>query len=777
MFNRWKRLGAVIKQVPYLKFFFAMILIVMGTQAYAAVLLTRHVREAVVSNQGVRFLKPMSVKQRLRLDVVMPLRDHDGLKIFLQKLYDPSSPSYRKFLKVEEFTAKFGPTQEDYDTVINFAKRNGFKVVGGSRNGMDIQIEGSVATIESAFHLTMGMYQDIKKNRTFYAPDREPTVDLSFQLWHISGLDNYSIPHPLFKRRPPTTPRIANTGSGPSNSFLGSDMKAAYYGGTGPNALTGAGQNLGLFEFVGTDLTDLQTYYKNIGQTNTVPVTLLSTDGTSTSCTAPSCDDTEQTLDMTQALGMAPGLASLVMYVGNTDTAILSSMTSHSPLPTTIGCSWGWKPADPNTLNPYFEKMAAQGQTFFAAAGDSSNWSSTNEAWPADSPYVVSVGGTDLTTTGAGGAWASETTWSDTGGGISPDNIAIPAWQQLSGVINSRNKGSTTLRNGPDVAANANFTFYVCANQTTCSANEYGGTSFAAPMWAGYVALANQQAIANGKSALGFINPAIYSIGVSSSYNTGFHDITSGESGIYSAVVGYDLVTGWGSMNGAALINALAGSTTCTEANPTVSISPASQQSSAGGTLSYKVTVTDNDSTACNASSFNLAATVPNGFTGLLSQNSLNLSPGTSGAASIQVTSGTSTASGNYSFSVNAVNAAASSYSGTGSATYVVNPPQSQLSLTVSPQNATFTYNSQQYATFQFTLMNGHNTVLNNPVALTVQGPDFSWNVSLNTGSNGVAQYNLFLNTSVPVGTYKITATATYNGNSVSGQGGFVIQE
>ena len=147
-------------------------------------------------------------------------------------------------------------------------------------------------------------------------------------------------------------------------------MRAAYYGGT---ALTGAGQNLGLFEFDGTDLADLTTYFTNVKQTNNVPITLLSTDGTSTSCVyiraGGSCDDTEQTLDMTQALGMAPGLASLVMYVGSTDTAIISAMTTHSPLPTTIGCSWGWTPADPTTLDPYFEKMAAQGQNFLRRLG------------------------------------------------------------------------------------------------------------------------------------------------------------------------------------------------------------------------------------------------------------------------------------------------------------------------------------------------------------------------------------------------------------------------
>src|ERR1700685_1046256 len=260
---------------------------------------------------------------------------------------------------------------------------------------------------------------------------------------------------------------------------------------------------------------------------------------------------------------MAPGLASLVMYVGSTDTAIIGSMTTHSPLPTTIGCSWGWTPADPSTLDPYFEQMAAQGQNFFAASGDSSTWSKRNEAWPADDANVVSVGGTDLETESAAGPWKSETAWSDSGGGISPDKIAIPAWQQISGVINSSNKGSTTLRNGPDVSANANFTYYTCADQTSCLANEYGGTSFATPMWADYIALVNQQLANNGDSTIGFINPTIYAENESggaltSAYTTDFHDITSGTSGSYSAVTGYDLVTGWGSPNGTGLINALA---------------------------------------------------------------------------------------------------------------------------------------------------------------------------------------------------------------------------
>jgi subtilase family serine protease len=526
-----------------------------GLQAQS--MLTHHVREVVRTGEA-QSVGRLAASQMMNLDIVLPLRDQAGLEMLLSKIYDPSSSSYRHFLTVPEFTAKFGPTQEDYDAVVQFAKRNGFAVTGGTRDGMEVQVRGSVSAVEAAFHVQMRTYQHPTEGRTFYGPASEPTTDLPFDLWHVSGMDNYSLPHPMLEKKsdyaaahgitPEEVVTHATTGSGPSASFLGSDMRAAYYGGT---ALTGAGQNLGLFEYEGTDLADLTTYFKNVGQTNNVPVTLLSTDGTSTACVdtraGGKCDDTEQTLDMTQAIGMAPGLSSLVVYVGSVDTAIISAMTTHSPLPTTIGCSWGWTPADPSTLDPYFEKMAAQGQNFFAASGDSSTWSKRNEAWPADDSYVVSVGGTDLVTASAGGPWKSETAWVDSGGGISPDKVAIPSWQKLSGVINSTNKGSTTYRNGPDVSANANFSFYTCSDQTTCLANEYGGTSFAAPMWAGYIALVNQALVSQGKATIGFLNTTIYAENVTSTYGTDFHDITSGKSGSYSAVTGYDLVTGWGS--------------------------------------------------------------------------------------------------------------------------------------------------------------------------------------------------------------------------------------
>jgi|HubBroStandDraft_1064217.scaffolds.fasta_scaffold00097_8 subtilase family serine protease len=622
-------------------------------------LLTRHVREAVVNGQA-QLVGRLPATQTLRFDIVLPLRDRAGLQSFVQEVQDPASPSYHQFLTPQEFTARFGASQEDWDALVAFAQASGFEIISGTREERDLRLTGTVANIEKAFHVNMGTYHDLSEDRTFFAVDREPTVDLPFQIWHITGLDNDSKPHPMYVKKsdyakahgidPDKVVSHATTGSGPSASFLGSDMRAAYYGGT---ALTGTGQNIALFEFAGTDLADLTTYYKNAGQTEPYTPTLISTGGYATSCVdsgSKACDDTEQTLDMTQAMGMAPGSTMLYMYVcgdvlasgsGNiSDTACISAMvsTTAAPLSKQISCSWGWTPADPSTLDPYFEQMASQGQNFFAASGDSSAWSASNEAWPADDANIVSVGGTDLTTSSAAGPWKSETAWADSGGGISPDSIPIPSWQQLSGVITSSNKGSTTLRNGPDVSANANFTFYVCADQTTCTANDYGGTSFATPMWAGYLALANQQAGANGDT-IGFINPILYPAALTSSYGTYFHDITSGSCGTYSGITGYDLCSGWGSPNTTGIINLLAPSSSTPSF--TLSASPSSLSVTQGNSGTSTITVAD---AGGFTGSVTLAASgLPSGVTAAFGTNPTTGTSVLTLTASSTATTGTST--------------------------------------------------------------------------------------------------------------------------------------
>jgi subtilase family serine protease len=684
--------GVAVLRGMYAVLGLAVLLFVMEGQAQAQAPLTRHVRE-VTAKGLAKSAGRLPATQSMRLVLVLPLRNQADLDDFLKNLYDPSSASFRQFLTVEEFTLKFGPSQQDYEEVIHFAETNSLKVVGTSRNRLNVDVVGTVGDIERALHLNMGLYQHPTENRTYYAPDREPMPNLSVRLWHIAGLDNYSIPHPAGLHRNLNLKPNATTGSGPSASFLGSDMRAAYYGGT---ALTGSGQSLGLLEYYGTDLSDLNTYFQNAGQTNHVPITLLSTDGTSTSCVYPICDDTEQTLDMTQALGMAPGLSSLVMYVGSSDAAIFNAMATANPLNGQLSSSWTWSPADPSTDNPYFQEFAAQGQNLFQASGDGGAWTSSSAIYPADDVYVTSVGGTDLTTSSAGGPWSSETAWADGGGGISPDRYGIPSWQTAA--ASGCSSCSKTLRNGPDVSANANFTFYVCADQTGCTANSYGGTSFAAPMWAGYLALVNQQAVANGDSRLGFINPALYQLGLGSGYSTDFHDVTSGSNG-YSATTGYDLATGWGSPNGTGLINALApGSTT---PNFTISASPSSvsvvQGSNGTSTIATAISGGFNSSVSLSA------AGQPTGVT--VSFNPTSIAAPGSGSSTMTMTVASTTATGTYPITVTGTGGGITQ---TATVTLTVTTVASgNFTLSASPNSLSITRSAHGTTTITITPSNG----------------------------------------------------------------------
>ncbi len=517
-----------------------------------APLITKHIYDEVLSGQA-SLIERLPASQSLQLNIVLPLPNEAELDELLEQIYDPGSPMYHQFLSVEEFTERFGPSQADYNAVISFAEKNGLTVTGTSPNRMVVDVEGRVVDIEKAFHVIMNNYQHPTENRVFYSPDREPTVDLGVTLWRVAGLDNFSKPRPANLVKNATANSARATGSGPSGYFIGSDMRTAYYGGT---ALTGSGQSVGLVEFAGYNMTDVTNYFTKVGQPLNVSVVGISTDKSSLSCTG-RCDDTEQVLDIEVAISMAPALSSVRVYVSDTsDVSIFNKMASDN-IAKSLSCSWGWSPADTASDDPIFKEFAAQGQTLFVASGDSGAYNTRSRyVYPADDTYVTSVGGTDLTTVSAGGPWKSETAWSDSGGGISTNRIAIPGYQTTTGVITTANKGSKVYRNVPDVAAEANTDNYICYDGTC--AGGWGGTSFAAPRWAGYLALVNQQSVAYGQGTLGFINPTIYSIGLGTSYNSNFHDITSGSNGTYATQKGYDLVTGWGSPNGTGLINTLA---------------------------------------------------------------------------------------------------------------------------------------------------------------------------------------------------------------------------
>src|SRR5580658_3896749 len=214
--------------------------------------LHKHVRPAVTNGQAAR-VGPMVKSQRMTLAIILPLRNQGELTNLLKRLNDPSSPNYRRFLTVAQFTERFAPTNQDYQAVAKFAKSKGFSVSDTPANRLLVHINGTVSQINKAFHVTMTTYRHPAENRTFYSPDREPSVDLSVPVAHVAGLNNFSLPRPKF-RRAPANFRRNSIGSGPSGAYLGSDMRAAYYGGT---ALTGSGQAVGLLEFDGYNTSDV----------------------------------------------------------------------------------------------------------------------------------------------------------------------------------------------------------------------------------------------------------------------------------------------------------------------------------------------------------------------------------------------------------------------------------------------------------------------------------------------------------------------------------------
>jgi subtilase family serine protease len=513
----------------------------------------------------------------LQLAIGLPLRNKADFNNFLADLYTPGSPNFRKYLTPGQFTEKFGPTEQDYQALIQFAKTNGLTVTGTHSNRKLLDIAASVADIERVFHVNMRIYQHPTEARTFFAPDAEPSIDLAVPVLAISGLDNYILPHHLKSNRFSSATlekgsRYYEGGSGPSGSYNAKDLRTAY----APSVIyTGSGQSVGLLEFSGY-YANLVTEYE---KTNSLPtpypnLTAVLIDGASGS---PGASYEEVQLDIEMAIAMAPGLSSVIVY-------------ELPPPPTN-----GYPPAPDDALNrmatdnlakqlssslefsvtrntdEIFQELAAQGQSFFQASGDAGAATGAAVGTPFDDPYVTLVGGTELTMTNSGAGWGSETVWNnpseypygESGGGISP-TYSLP-WYQL-GISMSANGGSTTMRNMPDVAMVADNVVAYTSEEDISNPGEWqgwDGTSIAAPLWAGFMARANQLAAIESLPSVGFANAAIYWTGTHAGYTEFFHDITSGNNfstsnpSQFSAATGYDLCTGWGTPNGQGTIDAL----------------------------------------------------------------------------------------------------------------------------------------------------------------------------------------------------------------------------
>jgi len=617
-------------------FFFLLLATTFSTSAQDRKVLQGHVSQKILT---LRPLGRVPAATNLDLALGLPLRNREALTNLLDQLYDPSSPLYRQYLSSEEFTKRFGPTEADYEAVIKFAQANGLKVTGTHPNRVLLDVRGSVADIEKAFRTTINLYQHPAEPRKFRAPGVEPSVPAVIPIQDMSGLDDFQRPQPMNLRRNETSNDaggvISNaTGSGPGGDFMGKDFRAAYAPGVTND---GAGQIIGLFEFGPYYTNDIYMYETNTGLPTTIVITNILLDGVSGIPSGSNADDGEEALDIDMVISMAPG-ATVLVYEGNNGNDIFNRMATDN-YAKQMSCSFGYSPM-PASTEQIFQQFAAQGQSMFVASGDGGAYPSNPGAiFPqAEDPYLTIVGGTSLSTSGAGGPWASEPTWGGGGGGTST-RWGIPSWQ--AGINMQRNLGSTTYRNIPDVAMLADTViFWVFKNGTV---GTVGGTSAAAPLWAGFTALINQEAGKQGKPPVGFLNPAIYAIGkgLLGSYLNAFHDISTGSNQKFPAVSGYDLCTGWGTPKGSSTINALVGKGTN---DFTLYASPGLPTMVPG---SVAVTTLSLLPLGGFSGSINLSVSgLPSGVTALLSTSN------TTSTSTLTLMSSSSAAAGNYTVTV-----------------------------------------------------------------------------------------------------------------------------
>ncbi|GFO67347.1 hypothetical protein GMLC_09260 [Geomonas limicola] len=519
-----------------------------------------------------RWLSRMPAASEVSLVFSLPLRNQQELDQLLKHLYDPNDPQHGKYLTPQEFTERFAPTQADYDAVAEYARSIGLRVTASHANRLLLDVAGPAEKVEGGFGLQLHHYQGAD-GRKFYAPDQDPAVPegIAARVNGVVGLDSATSWHAHSNYHAAGTTAMATPyqiGSGPGGGLTPSNIRSAYN--LANVAATGSGQVLALFELDGYNPSDVAYYAKYFGLP-AVPLQNVLVDGFSG---APGTGASEVTLDIELQLALAPGVSKILVYEGpNSNKGVLDTYNriATDNLAKQISTSWGLSEGQSSqsviaSENAIFQQMAAQGQTLYAAAGDSGaydNGSTLSVDDPASQPYVVGVGGTRLAVA-SGQSYLRESAWNTNntvaggagGGGVSA-LWSIPSWQQ--GV---RNLASSVMRNVPDVALNADqgtgYSIYFQGGWYI-----FGGTSCASPLWAAFTARVNQLRSAAGQGPLGFANPVLYQLAAGSGYQGSFHDVADSTTNLYyPAITGYDNATGWGSFNGANLLAALAPTTT-----------------------------------------------------------------------------------------------------------------------------------------------------------------------------------------------------------------------
>ena len=474
---------------------------------------------------------------RLHVAITLRPRDDAGLNTFVGQVSDPNSTQHGQYLTKDRFASRFGRTAPEVRRVTRYLDAQGLKVDKVHEGNLLIDASGTATDLEMAFGTHLDTWRDSRTGRVFYANETAPNlpVSLGSLVLDVSGLNNRLVRG--------VSPRL-----GPGGGLTPAQLKGGY--GVAPLAstgVTGSGQTVALVEFDSYEQPNITTYDNYYGLRPPTP-TVHEVDGGS----GPRGNgQAEVELDIEVLQAIAPKAHVAVFEAPNSDAGEVdlyqAIVDSGTPV---ASSSWGAAETqrtsgNMSALDQVFKQGAAEGLSFFAAAGDNGSDDASDGGrsvdYPASDPYVTGVGGTRLSLTSTN-TWSSEVAWPMGGGGAS-SAFAIPTWQ-----VPVRKAVGGGRRQVPDVAAQADpdpgISVYTGGTWTSL-----GGTSAATPIWAAFAALYNQKARARGKAPLGFANPLIYRLGQASGDATDFHDITRGSNGAYTATKGWDFVTGWGSYN------------------------------------------------------------------------------------------------------------------------------------------------------------------------------------------------------------------------------------
>jgi kumamolisin len=513
---------------------------------------------------GAREVGPANPNEKV--EVTIRLKSRAGKKPIVSADAYSQLPKKRTTLSRAEYEQRHGAEPAAIARVEAFAKDHALTVVETSPARRTVILSGTVAAMNEAFGVALKQYEHAAGKYRGRTGAVQLPADLHDVVEGVFGLDNRPQAQPHFRRRHARTGIHANA----AGTSYTPPQVATFY--NFPTGADGSGECIALIELGGGFVpADLTAYFKQLKLNKQPNVSAVSIGNAGNAPTGdPNGPDGEVMLDIEIAGSIAPGAKIVVYFAENTDAGFLNAITTavhdQSNNPSVVSISWGgpessWTQQAMTSMDEAFQSAAALGVTVCVACGDNGSTDGVGDGlnhvdFPASSPFALACGGTHLVA--SNNTVSSETVWNElpnggaTGGGIS-DVFPLPSWQNGVGVPPSANPNKNVGRGLPDVAGDADpYTGYV--TRVDGQPDVIGGTSAVAPLWAGLIALINQQI---GKP-VGYINPLLYS----NAGAGGFNDITSGNNGAYSAGPGWDACTGLGTAIGTGVGAALGASST-----------------------------------------------------------------------------------------------------------------------------------------------------------------------------------------------------------------------